>query len=273
MKPSFPLFLLAGVLLVIMCAFQIAVILNPSLTLPSPEIGPLGFDRMVETHPVTRHRQKERAMVAQQKLGVMPDVEHILKAYDPASVSAAIEPGYLTQQFDIPVESFNPLIGRGGSAAQIIIFTDIDCEQCRNRLRAFLDQVDLYRDASRFVLKFLPSEADEFRGGIFMQMAWQGGVFQPFFAMVLSHKNKLTPGDYVNYLEKAGLDLAAQRVMMSERMSLMIRDLQKDIHLAASVKVRRPNGYFLNGKRLGTKTYPLEKAEAYILSVLSGQDF
>ncbi len=273
MRPSFPLFLLAGVLLVVMAAMQIATMLNPGWNVPTPEIGPLGFDRMVETHPITVRKNKEQAMLAQQKLGVTPDVEHSMKEYDPAAVSAAVEPRYLTERVNLSVESFNPLVGRGGSAAQIVIFTDVDCLDCRLRLKQFMEQIDIYRDASRFVLKFLPQETDEFRGGIFMQMAWNGGVFQRFFPMILNHKGDLLPGDYVKYLEEAGLDLAAQRVMMSERMSLMIRDLQKDIHLAETVKVRRPNAYFLNGRRLGTQTYPLKDADKFILSVLSGNSF
>ena len=273
MKPSFPLFLMAGVLLVIVCAMQIAMMMNPQWNMPKPEVGPLGFDRMVETHPVTVRKNKEQAMLAQQKLGLKPDVEHVMKKHDPASVSAAVEPRYLTERVQLNVESYNPLVGRGGSAAQMVIFTDVDCVECRERLKALLGQVDIYRDATRFVLKFLPQKPDEFRGGIFMQMAWQGGVFQRFFDLVLNHKGELLPGDYVQYLEMAGLDLAAQRVMMSERMSLMIRDLQKDIHLAETVKVRRPNAYFLNGRRLGTQTYPLKDADKFILSVLSGNSF
>lgn len=274
MKPSFPLFLVIGVLLLVVCAIQVVFLLNPKLTMPKPEIGPLGFDRMVETHPVTVRRHKEQAQLAQQKLGVAPiTVKRPSDVYDPAVVSEAIEPPHMRERMDVPVESFNPLIGSAGRGVQFVVFTDIDCLDCRERLKAFFADIDMYKDASGVVLKFLPAEGEEFRGGLFMQMAWQGGVFQEFFKFVLAHEGEILPNDYVSYLEKSGLSLAAQRSMMSERMSLMIRDLQKDIHLAERINVRRPNGYFLNGYRLGTLSYPLEEVESYILKILSGRSF
>ena len=189
-------------------------------------------------------------------------------------------PGYQkkSQQLvkqDVAYFSYNPAQGDINAPVQVVIFSDSGCASCRSAVNHFLKSIEGERNNILLVYKFMPVDDKNSSGGIFDQVAWRANVFDAYQKEILAVNGPLTTDDYLESLERVGVDLSWQQKIMREAMTDIVEVNQKDVEQARRLglyKRGRVPVFFINGYRLGQAYLPEQDAAAYIQRLAIKQD-
>lgn len=273
-----PVFLLAGVLLVIAFALQLIrfVLVQPATRPVTHSAAPL-MPQPAKTQPAVR--QPVQPEVSERKIpeGNVFQTLHMrypnyearerLKAQERAALQAPPPPLQ-----PLPVGRYNVLLGQAvPGAQQLVVFTDFACGFCMQQTADVLGQAAASGVAHQVVFKFLPQVKGQLDGGIFALMAEQAGAFEAFLDKTAQQGRGVQ--ELITLLEQAGVPLEQQRTLMAQQMRSFIRGVNEDIELAQELGLSAPPVFYLQGRRLGTPEYDLTGIATYMQRLARGGDF
>ena len=248
-KESGSVFLLAGLLLVLALVLEIFRIFYFS---PRPQI-----EKKVEEPVVEKTIPKKPSSG-----NVFNDLHMKYPGYAP--------PPYELRHDSVPKFLHNPILGVKDAPIRLTIFTDMACITCRQEVSHMLDSVRGYLGEIEVVFKYFPRNESQVEGGIFDQVARRAGVYPQYVWRILKSTKNLQTEDYLFMLEKTGVSLARLRVLMSDEMSRIMVQLEKDIQQGKDLNVQKRRSLpvaYINGYRLGQNYLPSHRLPEYIQEI------
>ena len=166
---------------------------------------------------------------------------------------------------NIPVLN-SPIRGNAKAPITVVEFSDFECPYCA-RLQPTLKQVlDAYPDKVRLVYKDFPLSFHK-QAKNASKAALAAGEQGKYFEMhdlIFKDYNKLNEEKFKEYAVKLGLDM--ERFMKDFKSDKYNAQIQRDIALGQSVGVRGTPSLFMNGKRMGARSFDAFKTsiEGYL---------
>ena len=166
---------------------------------------------------------------------------------------------------NIPVLN-SPIRGNAKAPITVVEFSDFECPYCA-RLQPTLKQVlDAYPDKVRLVYKEFPLSFHK-QAKNASKAALAAGEQGKYFEMhdlIFKDYNKLNEEKFKEYAVKLGLDM--ERFMKDFKSDKYNAQIQRDIALGQTVGVRGTPSLFMNGKRMGARSFDAFKTliEGYL---------
>ena len=167
--------------------------------------------------------------------------------------------------YNIPVAN-SPVRGNVKAPVTIFEFSDFECPYCA-RLQPTLKQVlEAYPDKVRLVYKDFPlsfhkQAKNASRAAL---AAGEQGKYWEMHDLIFKDYNKLNEDKFKEFANKLGLDM--ERFMKDSKSNQYDARIQRDIKLGAGIGVRGTPSLFMNGKRMGARSFDAFKTliERYI---------
>ena len=153
----------------------------------------------------------------------------------------------------------SPVRGNPNAAVTIVEFSDFQCPYC-SRLQPTLDQVlEAYPDKVKLVFKNFPlsfhKQAKNASKAAFA--AGEQGKYWEMHDLVFENFNELSEAKFKELASKLGLDM--EKFMKDYNSDKYDAQIQQDIKLGMSIGVRGTPALFLNGKRMGARSFEVFK--------------
>lgn len=166
---------------------------------------------------------------------------------------------------NIPVAN-SPVRGNVNAPITVVEFSDFECPYC-SKLQPTLKQVlEAYPDKVRLVYKEFPlSFHKQAKNASKAALsAGEQGKYWEMHDLIFKDYNKLNEEKFKGYAVKLGLDM--ERFMKDYQSNKYDAQIQRDINLGTSVGVRGTPSLFMNGKRMGARSFDAFKTliEGYL---------
>jgi protein-disulfide isomerase len=166
---------------------------------------------------------------------------------------------------NIPIAN-SPIRGNAKALITVVEFSDFECPYC-SKLQPTLKQVlEAYQDKVRLVYKEFPlSFHKQAKNASKAALAArEQGTYWEMHDLIFKDYNKLNEEKFKEYAVKLGLDM--ERFMKDFKSDQYDAQILRDIKLGTSIGVRGTPSLFMNGKRMGARSFDAFKTliEGYL---------
>lgn len=194
------------------------------------------------------------------------DQKEVIKLLKSGAQAKEAKPGIdYNKIHNLPVLD-SPVRGNVKAPVTIVEFSDFECPYC-SRLQPTLKQVlEAYPDKVRLVYKDFPlsfhKQAKNASKASFA--AGEQGKYWEMHDLIFQNFKGLNEDKFKEFAVKLGLDMA--KFMEDYKSSKYDARIQRDINLGTSVGVRGTPSLFMNGKRMGARSFDAFKTliEGYL---------
>jgi protein-disulfide isomerase len=175
-----------------------------------------------------------------------------------ASIQTFLTPP-ATPVFKITTDD-QPVKGKLDASVTVVEFTDYQCPSCAQTQPIFERLVTEYGDRVRFVVRDfpLPQHADAQKAAEAAEAAREQGKYWDFTAILFRNQSALTPDMLKQYAGVIGLDRAKFDAALDT--GKFADKVQRDILDGQKAGVSSTPSFFVNGVRVGDRTYEALKA-------------
>lgn len=153
-----------------------------------------------------------------------------------------------------------PTKGKADASVTVVEFTDYQCPSCAQTQIIFERLVTEYGDRVRFVVRDfpLPQHADAQKAAEAAEAAREQGKYWDFTAILFRNQSKLAPEMLKQYAGVLGIDRAKFDTALDS--GKFADKVQRDILDGQRAGVNSTPSFFVNGVRVGDRTYEALKA-------------
>ncbi|MEM7137239.1 MAG: thioredoxin domain-containing protein [Myxococcota bacterium] len=167
--------------------------------------------------------------------------------------AADVEIDDSVERYKVPVTDAQPSKGPNDALVTIVEFSEFQCPFCARVLPTVKQIQDTYGDDVRIVWRNLPlgfhPNADP-AAQLAMEAHAQGGdeKFWEVHDLLFDNQKALSRSDLENYAQQAGLDMAAVKKALDEK--VYAEQIKEDSGLAATMGARGTPNFFVNGRNV-----------------------
>ncbi|MEF9426185.1 MAG: DsbA family protein [Candidatus Mariimomonas ferrooxydans] len=155
---------------------------------------------------------------------------------------------------DIPIGK-SPIKGNKDAPVTIVEFSDFQCSFCVNLQPTLKKVLETYPEEVKLVYKHFPLSfhAQAKNAAKASQAAEEQGKFWEMHDLIFEHYNTLTEKKFKEFAEKLGLNV--KQFEADYNSNKYDKQIQQDIDIAKNVNVRGTPTLFINGKKMGNRSF------------------
>jgi protein-disulfide isomerase len=223
----------------------------------------------------TENTARGLALVAALLIGIAATEWFMLRSR-PAGAQGSLTEGQLIDNLmqayfdqdvvEIPVGPDDPREGPADAPLQLVVFSDFECPSCKSNARMLERMTEFFGERLSIVYKHYPLSIEcnpniatnphKYACGAAYAgiAAHRQGKFVPFHHLLYSVRGAPAPGVVEQVARQVGIDVGR---LKQDMQSQAVREmLDKDIQLAADLKILSTPSMFLNGRQLTSATAP-----------------